>query len=74
VSKKQIRLSDPTQIRKRAPEFINKQISLVLIDNTPLLGELKKATEHELLLSNGRLKEIRVPLEKVVDFFSDIDA
>jgi hypothetical protein len=74
VSKKQVRLSDINQIKTRSKEFIDRTITVVLNDNTTLFGQLKKLDGNDLVIVNMRQKKIKLPLEKVIELFTDIDA
>jgi hypothetical protein len=74
VSKKQVRLSDINQIKTRSKEFIDRTITVVLNDNTTIFGELKKLDGNDLVIVNMRQKKIKLPLEKVIELFTDIDA
>lgn len=74
MSKKQIRLSDSGQIKLRCKEFIDHNITVILNDNTTLFGKLKKLESNELIIVNTRLKKTRIPMEKVTELFTDIDA
>lgn len=74
MSKKQIRISDPTLLKKRLPEFLNRNVNLILKDNTVIFGLLKKTDGQSLHIMNMRLKEIKLPMENVAEFYTDIDA
>jgi len=74
VSKKQIRFSDIDQIKSRSTEFINKNITVVLNDSTTLFGQLKKSDSNDLTIVNMRQKKIKLPLEKIIELFTDVDA
>ncbi|HEX5167907.1 MAG TPA: hypothetical protein VFW11_01950 [Cyclobacteriaceae bacterium] len=74
VSKKQIRILDQAILKERLPEFLNKKVNLILKDNTVVFGELKKIEDHALHVTNMRLKKIKLPLESIVEFFTDVDA
>jgi hypothetical protein len=74
VSKKQIRLSDIDQIKSRSTEFINKNVTVVLNDSTTLFGQLKKSDSNDLTIVNMRQKKIKLPLEKIIELFTDVDA
>jgi hypothetical protein len=74
VSKKQVRLSDINQIKTRSKEFIDRTITVVLNDNTTLFGQLKKLDGNDLVIVNMRQKKIKLPLEKVIELFTDIGA
>ena len=46
----------------------------MLSDNTVHFGELVEVAQTMVVLVNMRQKKIKLPLEKVIEFFSDIDA
>lgn len=73
-SKKQIRISGQERIKAKLPEFIHKKVNFVLSDNTVHFGELAEVAQTMVVLVNMRQKKIKLPLEKVIEFFSDIDA
>lgn len=73
VSKKQIRINAPATVNDQVQKLINKQVNLVLQDGTTILGMLVQAENDQLILSNMRLKKIKVPLKKVMEIFTDID-
>lgn len=72
MSRKQLRISDPTQLKQRSGEFINKKINIVLKDNTVLFGEVKKVDEDQVYMMNMRLKTIRLPLSTILEFYVDL--
>lgn len=71
---KQVRLSDPSQIKKRINEFKGKQINIVLSDNTVMVGELMQVLEAEIILKNMRLKNSSYPLSKISEVYLDLKA
>lgn len=68
---KQLRLSDPEQIKSRIRNFLGKKINIVLLDNTVMFGELKEVNSSEILLLNMRLKKISYPLIKISEVYLD---
>ncbi|MDH4092720.1 MAG: hypothetical protein OEV24_19835 [Cyclobacteriaceae bacterium] len=72
MATKQLRLSDPGQIKKRIGDFIGKKINIVLIDNTAVLGELKGMNGIDILLVNMRNKKNSYPLSKIAEVYIDI--
>ena len=68
---KQLRLSDPTEIRKRVGEFLHKKINIVLQDKTVMFGELKEVNEGGILLKNMRLKTIAYPFNQIAEIYLD---
>ncbi len=74
MSKRQLRISDPEQLKRRAFTFVNRKVSFILKDNTVLFGKLKMVDNENLYLLNMSLSTVKVPMESVVDFFTDIDS
>jgi hypothetical protein len=71
MSTKQIRLSDPAQIRNRINEFIGKKINIVLTDNTTQIGALEAVKGSAIVLRNMRLKKTVYPLATIAELYSD---
>jgi hypothetical protein len=68
---KQLRLSDPVQIRQRINEFLGKKINIVLIDRTVMFGELKKINGDHIVLRNMRLENVTYPFQSIVELYLD---
>ena len=73
MSKRQIRINDPVILRQRIMEFVGKPINLVFNDKTVLVGTLKCVRENEILLSNMRLKDIKLSFSNIVELYADIE-
>lgn len=73
MATKQLRLSDPDQIKKRIGDFIGKKINIVLIDNTTAFGELKGVNGTDILLVNMRNKKNSYPLSKIAEVYIDTE-
>jgi hypothetical protein len=71
MSTKQVRLSDPAQIRDRIREFIGKKINIVLTDNTTQVGALEAVKGSDIVLRNMRLKKTVYPLATICELYSD---
>jgi len=71
VGTKQIRLSDPNQIKIRIKEFLGKKINIVLYDGNVFPGELSKLSENEITITNMRLKKMSVELNKISELYFD---
>lgn len=71
MSTKQLRLSDPAQIRNRIREFIGKKINIVLTDNTTQIGALEAVKGSSIVLRNMRLKKTEYPLTTISELYSD---
>lgn len=74
VRKKQIRIADIDQIKLRYSGFVNRNVTVVLNDNTTIFGELNGLEDNKLLITNTRQKKIKLPLGDVNELFTDIDA
>lgn len=72
--KKQLRISRPDEIRRRAGEFVQSTIDVVLNDHTPVRGVLVQVLPDTLVLKNMRLKKINIPIADISEFFADLDA
>jgi hypothetical protein len=71
---KQLRLSEPEQIKKRVSSFLGKKINIVLQDSTVVFGELKEVSTIEILLLNMRLKKVRYPYSAIAEVYVDSNA
>jgi hypothetical protein len=74
MSRKQIRIDSQAQISKGLPELLNKNINVVLTDSTVQFGKLEKADTEALTLKNMRLRTIRIPIKKIFEIYSDVEA
>lgn len=68
---RQLRLSDPTQIRSRISNFLGKKINIVMMDNTVMFGVLKEVKSSEIILLNMRLKKISYPFAEIAEVYLD---
>jgi hypothetical protein len=68
---KQLRLSDPEQIRQRMPEFLGRQINIVLTDRTVMFGELRLVNDAEITLQNMRLENVEYPFGAIAEVYLD---
>jgi hypothetical protein len=71
MSTRQLRITDPAQIKSRILEFRGKQINIVLTDNTVMFGELTAVKENHLILKNMRRKEMEFPLNNITEIYRD---
>jgi hypothetical protein len=71
VGTKQIRLSDPNQIKIRMKEFLGKKINIVLHDGNVFPGELSKLSESGITIINMRLKKLSIELNKISELYFD---
>ena len=73
MNTRQLRLTDPEQIRKRIHEFIGKQINVVLQDMV-ILGLLQRVAPGDITLLNARNKKVTVLTSAIVELFVDLPA
>lgn len=74
MSKKQIRISDPHEIKKRMNEFLNRDVSLVMKDNTVIYGILREAGGNTVTVSNMRRRKMTFFSDQISELYSDLDA
>lgn len=74
VSKKQIRIANPDEIKRRIGEFMNQEISLVLSNGTVIFGTLQKVEPDRLVISNMRQRKVTTPIALITEVFTDVDA
>ena len=68
---KQVRISDPDQIRKRIQEFVGKPINLVLTNGMIMTGKLTATRQTEVILQNMRLKNISYSFNSIAEIYFD---
>jgi hypothetical protein len=68
---KQLRISDPEQIKIKAGTFLGKKINIVLMDNTVVFGKLKKVSSDDILLLNMRMKNVKYPFSSISELYID---
>ncbi len=71
MSTKQLRLSDPAEIKSRIGSFLGKKINIVLSDNTAMVGELKEVNDSGIVLINMRLKKAMHPFNTITEVYLD---
>ncbi len=71
VGTRQLRLSDPEQIRKRIGEFLGKHVNVVLADNTVMFGELIAVETTGIKLRNMRRKTMPYPFNTIRELYLD---
>ena len=74
MSNRQLRLSDPNQIKTRIKSFLDKNISIVRQDNMVFYGLLKNVTDQEITLTTMRLKNITIALDHISELYIDTKA
>jgi len=68
---KQLRISDPEQIKNKAGTFLGKKINIVLLDNTVVFGKLKEVNNNEIFLLNMRMKKVKYPFSSIAELYID---
>ena len=68
---RQLRISDPDQIRKRVQEFIGKSINIVLTNGMIMSGKLTAVRDAEIILQNMRLQKRPYALESISELYFD---
>jgi hypothetical protein len=70
-STKQLRITDPHQVKNRIREFLGKKINVVLTDNRVIIGELKEVKTSGILLINMRLKKMEYTFDQLAEVYFD---
>ncbi|HLT81837.1 MAG TPA: hypothetical protein VKZ86_12455 [Cyclobacteriaceae bacterium] len=73
MSKKQIRISGADEVKKRLPTLTNESVNLVLRNNTVVFGILEEVRDDHVVVSNMRKKKMKVPLDGIVEAYTDVD-
>ena len=68
---RQLRISDPQQIRSKAGTFLGKKINIVLMDNTAVYGKLAEVSDKEILVVNMRMKKVKYPYSSIAELYID---
>jgi hypothetical protein len=68
---KQLRISDPEQIKSKAGTFLGKKINIVLLDNTVVFGKLIEVSNTEVHLMNMRMKKVKYPYSSIAELYID---
>ena len=71
MATRQLRISDPEQIKQQIGRFAGKKINIVLRDGTVMLGVLKRANDQEIELMNMALRVVRYPLSTITELYFD---
>lgn len=74
MSKKQVRISDPQEIKKRMNEFLNREISLVMKDKTVVYGTLREAAGDTITVSNMRRRKMTFSCGQISELYTDLDS
>ncbi|MDX5346543.1 MAG: hypothetical protein LPJ89_03555 [Hymenobacteraceae bacterium] len=73
MGKRQIRIS-VKQLLSRQPEFLNRELQVVLQNQTVVQGLLQAVTDQEVLVLDGRKHAHRLPLNQVQELVLDVVA
>ena len=68
---KQVRISDPDQIRKRIQEFVGKTINIVLTNGMIMTGKLTTTRQTEVVLQNMRHKNTPYSFSSIAEIYFD---
>jgi hypothetical protein len=71
MATRQLRISDPVQIKQQIGRFAGKKINVVLSDGTAMFGVLKRSNDHEIELMNMAQRTMRYPLSSITEFYFD---
>lgn len=71
MSIRQHRLDSMDKIRKKIGELKGTKITLVLADNTAVLGELKDVGADDVVMMNGRLRKNRIAFKNIKELYFD---
>ena len=74
VSKKQVRISEPQEIKNRMPEFLNKNVNLVLKGKTVIYGTLREVSNGTVILSNMRGRKMTFQMDDISEIYTDLDS
>ena len=55
------------------PEFMNRNVNLVLKGNTVIYGILREADNVKVVLSNMRGRKMTFPLGDISEIYTDLD-
>ncbi|HEY3404652.1 MAG TPA: hypothetical protein VGK59_14780 [Ohtaekwangia sp.] len=68
---RQLRISDPDQIRKRVQEFLGKSINIVLTNGMIMTGKLDAIKNSEIILQNMRLQKMPYSFDSIAELYVD---
>ena len=71
MATRQLRISDPVQIKRQIGRFAGKKINIVLRDGTAMLGVLKRANDQEIELLNMAQRVVHYPLSTITEIYFD---
>ena len=68
---RQLRLTTPDQIHRRAQEFTGKKINIVLRNRKVLFGEVLSIDATRLTFADMRSKKVSLPLADISEVYLD---
>ena len=71
MSIRQHRIDSPQKIREKIAAFKGKKITLVLANNTSVLGELREVLPESVVIINGRLKKTEFHFSDIKELYFD---
>ena len=71
MSIRQHRIDSPERIRSKMPDLKGRKITLVLADQTAVLGELVAVDTNDVTVKNGRLKKVRYSFTDIRELYFD---
>ncbi len=71
MSIRQHRIDSREKIRSKIPYLKGKKITLVLANNTSVLGELKEVLPDSVVLMNGRLRKNAFSFNDIRELYFD---
>ena len=71
MSIRQQRVDSIDKIKGKIGELKGKKITLVLSNNTSVLGELKEVSTDNVVLMNGRLRNNRFSFKEIKELYFD---
>jgi hypothetical protein len=71
MSTRQLRISDPHQIKQQVSRFIGKKINIVLNDGSAMFGTLRASNDREIELENMARRKVRYPFSTITEIYID---
>jgi hypothetical protein len=68
---RQLRIQQPEQIRQRLSQSIGKLVHLVMKDNRVIIGTINGINENAVVVTNMRLKDMRISLQEIAEIYVD---
>ena len=71
MATRQLRISDPQQIKRQIGQYVGKRINIVLRDGTALLGVLKTTNDQGIEIQNMALRSQRHAFSTITEVYID---